>query len=59
MDTFSITADEIAERYALALRGDGGVRIHGVGTLSSAGEGQLTFLSNPRYRPQLPASKSG
>src|SRR5688572_8091313 len=58
MDAFSITADEIAERYGLALRGDGGLRIRGVGTLSSAGEGQLTFLANPRYRNQLSASNA-
>ena len=58
MDTFSITADEIAERYALALRGDGGLRIRGVGTLAGAGEGQLTFLANPRYRNQLSTSNA-
>ena len=58
MDTFSITADEIAERYALALRGDGGLRIRGVGTLSGAGEGQLTFLANPRYRAQLATTRA-
>lgn len=58
MDAFSITADEIAERYALLLRGDGGLRIRGVGTLSSADEGQLTFLANPRYRNQLQASRA-
>ncbi|MET0755031.1 MAG: UDP-3-O-(3-hydroxymyristoyl)glucosamine N-acyltransferase [Pseudoxanthomonas sp.] len=58
MDTFTITAAEIAERYALVLRGDGDVPIHGVGTLSGAGEGQLSFLANPRYRTQLAASKA-
>ena len=58
VDTFSITADEIAERYALPLRGDGGLRIRGVGTLANAGEGQLTFLANPRYRNQLPTSNA-
>ncbi|MGH8027403.1 MAG: UDP-3-O-(3-hydroxymyristoyl)glucosamine N-acyltransferase [Pseudoxanthomonas sp.] len=58
MDTFSITAAEIAERYALVLRGDGGLRINGVGTLSGAGEGQLAFLANPRYRSQLSASNA-
>lgn len=58
MDTFSITADEIAERYALVLRGNGRLRIRGVGTLASAGEGQLTFLANPRYRNQLSTSNA-
>jgi len=47
------TATALAERFALGLRGDGSVEIHGVGTLAGAGPGQLAFLANPRYRPQL------
>ncbi|MGQ4658931.1 UDP-3-O-(3-hydroxymyristoyl)glucosamine N-acyltransferase [Lysobacter sp. F6437] len=47
------TAAALAERFALGLRGDGSVEIHGVGTLAGAGAGQLAFLANPRYRPQL------
>ncbi|QHG86602.1 UDP-3-O-(3-hydroxymyristoyl)glucosamine N-acyltransferase [Xanthomonas sp. NCPPB 1638] len=44
---------EIAERFGLAMQGDGTIKIDGVATLSTAGPGQLSFLSNPRYRPQL------
>ena len=47
------TAAALAERFALGLRGDGSVEIHGVGTLAGAGPGHLAFLANPRYRPQL------
>ena len=32
------------------------MRVHGVGTLANATEGQLTFLANPKYRSQLAAS---
>ena len=53
MDTFQLTADELAERFGLTVRGDGGVRVHGVATLAGAGAGQLAFLANPRYRSQL------
>jgi UDP-3-O-[3-hydroxymyristoyl] glucosamine N-acyltransferase len=49
--THSLAA--LAERFGLALQGDGDVRIGGVATLAGAGEGQLAFLANPRYAPQL------
>lgn len=49
----SHTLAELAEKFGLGLRGDGSVRIHGVGTLSGAGAGQLGFLANPRYRKEL------
>lgn len=47
------TLTELAERFGLALRGDGATLIHGVGTLAGAGAGQLGFLANPRYRAEL------
>ncbi len=50
------TARQLAERFALQLQGDGDTAIHGVATLASAGTGQLSFLSNPRYRSQLAGS---
>lgn len=49
----SYTASELAERFALALHGEGTARVDSVATLAKAGAGQLAFLSNPRYRPQL------
>ncbi len=51
--TFRITANELAERYALSVHGDGAVSVHGVATLAGAGAGQLAFLANSRYRSQL------
>jgi UDP-3-O-[3-hydroxymyristoyl] glucosamine N-acyltransferase len=50
---------ELAERFGLELRGDGGTRIHGVGTLAGAGAGQLAFLANPRYRKELAGTLAG
>jgi len=49
---------ELATRFELELRGDGDIRIHGVGTLEGAGAGQLAFLANPAYRKQLPAARA-
>ena len=47
------TLAELAERFGLQLRGDGRTAIGGVATLARAGEGQLGFLANPRYRGEL------
>jgi UDP-3-O-[3-hydroxymyristoyl] glucosamine N-acyltransferase len=41
---------EIAQRLECRLDGDGNIEITGVGGIEQAGPGQLTFLSNPRYR---------
>ncbi len=53
MATNAHTLAEIAERFDLRLRGDGGTRIGGVATLAHAEAGQLGFLANPRYRSEL------
>jgi UDP-3-O-[3-hydroxymyristoyl] glucosamine N-acyltransferase len=53
MERPGFTLSELAERFGLRVHGDGGVRITGVGTLERAGPGQLSFLSNPRYRRQV------
>ncbi len=53
------TADTLAERFGLTVHGDGGIAVTGVATLASAGAGQLAFLSNPRYRPQLAETAAG
>ena len=47
---------DLAERFGLQVRGDGGVRIDGVATLAGGGAGKLAFLANPRYRPMLAAT---
>jgi UDP-3-O-[3-hydroxymyristoyl] glucosamine N-acyltransferase len=41
---------EIAERLGCSLDGDGDVDISGVAGIEHAQPGQLTFVSNPRYR---------
>jgi UDP-3-O-[3-hydroxymyristoyl] glucosamine N-acyltransferase len=50
---------ELAERFALELRGDGTLTISGVGTLAAATPAQLSFLANPRYRGELRACRAG
>lgn len=40
------------------LSGDPGLRIGRVAPLSSAGEGDLTFLDNPRYLPEFRATRA-
>jgi len=50
---------QLAERFALDLRGDGSRMICGVGTLATATAAQLSFLANPRYRAELSASHAG
>ena len=53
------TLADLAQRFALELRGDGAKTIDGVGALATAGATQLGFLANPHYRNQLAASKAG
>src|SRR5574343_986526 len=45
--------DEIVARLGGTLTGDGSVYIRQVATLASAGEGEIAFLANPKYRKQL------
>ncbi|HEV7271292.1 UDP-3-O-(3-hydroxymyristoyl)glucosamine N-acyltransferase [Pseudoxanthomonas sp.] len=54
----SFTSGELADRFGLALRGDGDLRIDGVATLARALPGQLAFLANSRYRAQLADSRA-
>src|SRR5690606_31473762 len=59
MQSTTLTAAALAERFGLALRGDGGAVVESVATLAGAGPRQLSFLSNPRYRSQLAGSAAG
>lgn len=45
--------DEIVARLGGELVGDGATEINRVGTLATAGTGQISFLANPKYRSQL------
>ncbi|MEN5161556.1 UDP-3-O-(3-hydroxymyristoyl)glucosamine N-acyltransferase [Achromobacter spanius] len=42
-----------------AVPGADPMRVCGIGTLSSAGPQEITFLSNPRYQSQLGATRAG
>jgi UDP-3-O-[3-hydroxymyristoyl] glucosamine N-acyltransferase len=52
------TLAQLAERFGLALAGDGATRIERVGTLAGDAPHRLSFLANPRYRAELPASSA-
>ncbi|MFL6694055.1 MAG: LpxD N-terminal domain-containing protein, partial [Ramlibacter sp.] len=41
------------------LHGDRGLALDGLAPLEAATPTQLSFLSNPRYQPQLAASRAG
>ena len=45
--------DEIVARLGGVIEGDGAVVVSQVGSLASAGVGQIAFLANPKYRQQL------
>jgi UDP-3-O-[3-hydroxymyristoyl] glucosamine N-acyltransferase len=49
---------DIAERLGCSLEGDGDVAILGVAGIEHAGPGQLTFVSNPRYRHAIRTTRA-
>lgn len=50
---------DLSTRFSLELRGDEDLLLDGVGTLSASGPSQVTFLANPAYRKELPATRAG
>ena len=48
----------IVEALGGELQGDPALLVEGLAPLEQAGPGQLAFLSNPRYQPQLAASRA-
>jgi UDP-3-O-[3-hydroxymyristoyl] glucosamine N-acyltransferase len=54
----SMTLGELAVRFGCQLRGDPALRVDHVAGLSSAGEGALSFLVNPRLKPELAATRA-
>nr|WP_227494305.1 UDP-3-O-(3-hydroxymyristoyl)glucosamine N-acyltransferase [Ramlibacter pallidus] len=50
---------EIVAALGGDLHGDAALRIEGLAPLESAQPGHLSFLSNPKYRQQLDASRAG
>lgn len=53
------TAEALAQRFGLVVHGAPDTSVSGVATLATATSGQLAFLSNPRYRPQLADTRAG
>ena len=49
---------EIADRLECRLEGDGAIDIRRVAGIERAGPGDLTFVANPRYVPQLRATRA-
>ncbi len=52
------TLGQLALRFGCELRGDPDVQVQRVGTLSGAGPGDLSFLANALYRPQLAQTRA-
>ncbi|HUG82494.1 MAG TPA: LpxD N-terminal domain-containing protein, partial [Bryobacterales bacterium] len=50
--------NQIADHLGCRLIGDGDAEITAVAGLDSAGPGDLTFLSNPRYRGRLTSTRA-
>ncbi len=49
---------ELAARLGVRLEGDPQIEIHGVAGIESAGPGEVTFLSNPRYSGALATTRA-
>lgn len=50
---------DLAERLGCKLEGDPETEISGVAGLHEAGQNDLTFLANPRYRPAVRTTRAG
>jgi UDP-3-O-[3-hydroxymyristoyl] glucosamine N-acyltransferase len=49
---------ELAVRFGLTLRGEPGIRVRGVASLSRAEPGKISFLANSRYRRLLDGTRA-
>jgi UDP-3-O-[3-hydroxymyristoyl] glucosamine N-acyltransferase len=54
----SVPLSDIVSYVSGRYSGPGDVAISGVAPLAEAGEGQISFLSNPKYAPQLAGTKA-
>jgi len=54
----NLTVADIAQAIGAEVVGDGQVVIQGLGSLASAVPGQLSHLSSPSYKDQLPTTKA-
>ena len=57
-EAVALTLTQLAERLGAEAVGDGGLVIHSAHTLEEAGPGQVSFLANPKYLPQLAATRA-
>ncbi|HEY3244550.1 MAG TPA: UDP-3-O-(3-hydroxymyristoyl)glucosamine N-acyltransferase [Phycisphaerae bacterium] len=55
----SFTISELADRIGGTVRGDGSVRVGGLGALRNATPDQITWLSQERYAALVPESRAG
>ncbi len=58
MSSITYRLAELAERFGGRVLGDADTAIQQVGTLDSASHGQISFLTNSRYRTQLAATRA-
>ncbi|MGL4507155.1 MAG: UDP-3-O-(3-hydroxymyristoyl)glucosamine N-acyltransferase, partial [Aeromonas sobria] len=54
----AFTLAQLAQQLGAEIHGDGTVEIRKVATLEKAGKGEITFLSNTKYRHYLEQSKA-
>lgn len=54
----SYTLESLAGKIGASFRGDGALKLTGVAPLDSAREGDLTFLTNPRYAKAAGATRA-
>ena len=54
----SLSLGELAVRFGCELRGDPDVRVDSIAPLSGAHAGAITFLANPRHRPELASTQA-
>jgi UDP-3-O-[3-hydroxymyristoyl] glucosamine N-acyltransferase len=55
----SYRLDELAQRVGGAVRGNPARLVRGIATLAEAGEDDLSFLTNPRYRATAERTRAG
>jgi UDP-3-O-[3-hydroxymyristoyl] glucosamine N-acyltransferase len=53
-----VKLSELAERIDCRLDGDGEIEIHRVAGIQDAGEGDVTFLANPKYEKTIHATRA-
>lgn len=53
------TLAALAQELGAELRGDATLAVTGLGTLRSAGPGQVSFLANPLYKAELEQTRAG